>query len=271
MLVLLPPSEGKAQAASGPPVDLPGLSLPGLTAARETVLAELVALCSSDPDKAREVLGLGERLRDEVTRNAALLTAPARPAGEIYTGVLYDALGLATLSPEGRERAGRSLLVFSALWGAVRVTDPIPAYRLSGGTKLPGIGPLGAFWRPALGEVMPGAVREAAGSGDGGLVLDLRSTAYAGMWKPAGEVASRIATVRVLHSRTVDGVERRSVVSHFNKATKGRLVRDLLEAGTRPGTPEELAEELRALGYRVEEGPERPGRARQLDVVVSEL
>lgn len=98
---------------------------------------------------------------------------------------------------------------------------------------------------------------EAAGDG---LVLDLRSSAYTAAWKPKGEVASRTASVRVLQSQIVDGVEKRSVVSHFNKATKGRLVRDLLVAGARPEDPARLVEALRDLGYVVEaEAPRGPG------------
>jgi cytoplasmic iron level regulating protein YaaA (DUF328/UPF0246 family) len=265
VLVLLPPSEGKAPSGRGAPLKTESLSLPGLTPAREAVLAELGDLCAGDEDKAREVLGLSEGLRGEVAKNTELRTAGARPAGEIYTGVLYDALDLATLDPAARRRAARSLLVFSGLWGAVRITDRIPSYRCSMGVRLPGLGALGAFWRAPMAGVLP----EAAGDG---LVLDLRSSAYAAAWKPSGELAARTATVRVLHSRVVDGVEKRSVVSHFNKATKGRIVRALLTSGAAPRTPALLVEALRDLGHTVEaEPPARAGRPWALDVVVSEI
>lgn len=259
MLVLLPPSEGKAPSGTGAPLRLESLSLPGLTAARETVLTELVELCAADEEKAREVLGLSEGLRGEVAKNAALREAGARPAGEVYTGVLYDALDLASLDTAARERAAGSLLVFSGLWGAVRVTDAIPSYRCSMGVKLPGLGALGAYWRTPMASVLP----EAAGDG---LVLDLRSAAYATAWKPKGEVAGRTATVRVLHAPT------RKVVSHFNKATKGRIVRSLLTAGAAPKDPAALVEALRDLGYVVEaEAPGKAGRAWSLDVLVDEI
>ncbi|WP_030341128.1 peroxide stress protein YaaA [Streptomyces sp. NRRL S-1022] len=259
MLVLLPPSEGKANSGGGAPLELGSLSLPGLTAAREAVLGELVELCSGDEEKAREVLGLSEGLRGEVAKNAGLRTAGARPAGEIYTGVLYDALGLATLDAPARRRAADSLLVFSGLWGAVRVTDRIPSYRCSMGVKLPGLGALAGHWRAPMAEVLP----EAAGAG---LVLDLRSSAYAAAWRPKGEVAGRTATVRVLHAPT------RKVVSHFNKATKGRIVRSLLTAGAVPEGPAELVAALRDLGYAVEaEAPGKAGKAWALDVLVEEV
>ncbi|MEU2222294.1 peroxide stress protein YaaA [Streptomyces sp. NPDC018347] len=259
MLVLLPPSEGKASPGEGAPLELGSLSLPGLAAAREAVLGELVGLCAGDEEKAREVLGLSEGLRGEVAKNAGLRTAGTRPAGEIYTGVLYDALGLATLDAGARRQAAESLLVFSGLWGAVRVTDPIPSYRCSMGVRLPGLGALAGHWRAPMAEVMP----EAAGDG---LVLDLRSSAYAAAWKPKGEVAGRTATVRVLHAPT------RKVVSHFNKATKGRMVRDLLTAGAAPADPAALVEALRELGYVVEaEAPGKPGKAWALDVLVEQV
>ncbi|MFJ7072890.1 peroxide stress protein YaaA [Streptomyces sp. NPDC098781] len=259
MLVLLPPSEGKDPSGRGAPLKLESLSLPGLGEARQAVLNELVELCAGDEDKARDVLGLSEGLRGEVAKNAGLPTAGARPAGEIYTGVLYDALDLASLDTAAKKRATRSLLVFSGLWGAVRVNDRIPSYRCSMGVKLPGLGALSAHWRAPMADALP----EAAGDG---LVLDLRSSAYAAAWKPKGEVAGRTATVRVLHAPT------RKVVSHFNKATKGRIVRSLLTAGARPTGPAGLVEALRDLGYEVEvAAPARAGQAWSLDVLVTEI
>nr|WP_203643951.1 peroxide stress protein YaaA [Streptomyces sp. SID14478] len=256
---MLPPSEGKAASGRGAPLKPESLSLPGLAEARAAVLDELVELCAADEDKAREVLGLSEGLRGEVAKNTELRTAGARPAGEIYTGVLYDALDLASLEAPAKKRAARALLVFSGLWGAVRMSDRIPSYRCSMGVKLPGLGALGAHWREPMAQVMP----EVAGDG---LVLDLRSAAYASAWKPKGGIAGRTATVRVLHAPT------RKVVSHFNKATKGRIVRSLLESGSAPANPVELVEALRELHYVVEvEAPTKAGRAWSLDVLVDEV
>jgi cytoplasmic iron level regulating protein YaaA (DUF328/UPF0246 family) len=259
VLVLLPPSEGKATARRGRPVALDALSLPALTPARAAVLDELTALCAGDADKAAGVLGLSPGLRGEVAGNAVLREAPALPAGRLYTGVLYDALDLAGLTAAARRRAQQSVLVFSGLWGAVRLSDRIPPYRCSMGVRLPGLGGLAGYWKPHLEAALP----EVAG---GGLVLDLRSSAYGAAWKPRGAVAARTATVRVLQVTFVDGREKRAVVSHFNKATKGRLLRALLESGARPRSAAGLAGVLRDLGFTVEEGP--GGR---LDVLVREL
>jgi cytoplasmic iron level regulating protein YaaA (DUF328/UPF0246 family) len=149
--------------------------------------------------------------------------------------------------------------VTSALFGLVRPSDRIPAYRLSGDTTLPGLGPVAAAWRPVLGA----AVEEALGEG---LLVDLRSTTYAAFWRPQASSGPRVATVRVLH----ESGGRRQVVSHFNKATKGRIVRAVLEDGGRPRTPAAFADQLRDLGWKVEES-EAARTGTQLDVVVDEL
>jgi len=99
-----------------------------------------------------------------------------------------------------------------------------------------------------------------------GLLVDLRSSTYAAFWRPTKEVAPRVATVRVLH----EAGGRRTVVSHFNKATKGRIVRALLEDGADPRTPTALADALSRLGWTVEVG-ERTAKGTQLDVVVSDV
>ena len=259
MLIVLPPSEGKTVPSRGKPLDLAGLAFPTLTPAREAVLDALVRLCAEDPEDAGPVLGLGATQADLVTLDARLRTAATARADRVYSGVLYDALDVATLSAAAKRRAGSRLAVTSSLFGLVRPADRIPAYRLSGDTSLPGLGPVAGVWRDALGP----AVTEATGRG---LLVDLRSSTYAAFWRPPVDLAPRVATVRVLHE--VNG--RRQVVSHFNKATKGRIVRAVLEDGGVPRTPGELADQLADLGWKVEVG-DSGRKGTQLDVVVSEV
>ncbi len=264
MLILLPPSEGKTAPSRGKPLDLAALSFPSLHQARAEVLDALVSLCTTgpsdgDPDVAARTLGLGRTQAEEVARNARLGTAPTARADRVYTGVLYEALDPATLAGPAKRRATAWLAVASGLFGLLRPHDRIPAYRLSGDVTLPGIGTVSTYWSRRLDE----AVHEAAGSG---LVVDLRSSTYAAFWRPTPDLAPRTATLRVLHE--VD--EKRKVVSHFNKATKGRIVRALLEDGGIPRSPAGLAEHLGALGWKVETG--EPGRGgTRLDVVVTDL
>lgn len=245
MLILLPPSEGKTAPAAGTPLDLATLSLPALTRQRERVLTALVKLSGGRQKRALEVLGLGPKQAAELERNRRLREAPAAPAIEVYTGVLYEALDYASLPSAAQERAGEAVRIASALWGMVAPGDRIPAYRCSIGVQLPVLGGLAAYWKKALAKHV-----------HDGLVMDLRSEAYAKMWRTANTV-----TVRVLQER--DG--KRSVVSHFNKATKGRMIRDLLQSDVTPRSPRGLADALRDLKYNVEDEGDR------LDVIVAEL
>ncbi len=263
MLILLPPSEGKSAPSRGAPFGLDELSLPQLRGPREQMLTTLVDLCAgagrSEQQRATAagVLGLGTTQWGELERNARLREAPADRADRVYSGVLYDALDLAGLDRACRGRASRWLAISSALFGLLRPTDRIPAYRLSGSVSLPDVGSVAGFWARHLDP----AVTLAAGSG---LVVDLRSSTYAAFWRPGPPMRKRVVTIRVLH----EAAGRRSVVSHFNKATKGRLVRDLLVDGGSPGRPGDLADQLSGLGWKVEAAPDGRGETR-LDVVVN--
>lgn len=238
MLVLLPPSETKAAGGDGPPLDLDALSHPALTPTRRRVLDELSTVADDVP-KSLSVLGLSERQVEEVRRNAELRDAPTAPALERYTGVLYDALDVGSLSTADRQRADRRLAVASALFGIARGGDMIPPYRLSAGTKLPGLGALRGVWRPVL-EPELAALDE--------LVVDLRSGAYAALARVPDAVG-----VRVLSE---DAAGNRKVVSHHNKAHKGRLARALAQSSEEPADPDALRAVADGAGLRVEqEGP----------------
>jgi uncharacterized protein len=257
VLILLPPSEGKKPPRRGLPLNLDGLSASELTPTRERVLDTLIHV-SAAPDGLAQ-LGLSPGQADQLEANVVLRTAATARADKVYTGVLYEALGFDTLSPEGRRRASSRVAIVSSLFGILRPTDRIPAYRLSGGVNLPGLGPVAATWR----EVLDPVVSEMVGRG---LLVDLRSSTYAAFWRPSGPLTKRVATVRVLHETN----GKRSIVSHFNKATKGRLVRALLEDGANPRHPAALAETLTRLGWTVEVGDaQRTGTS--LDVIVTAL
>jgi cytoplasmic iron level regulating protein YaaA (DUF328/UPF0246 family) len=234
VLVLLPPSETKQPGGDGAPLDLGALAAPELTEVR-TEIAEALVKLADDVPASRAALGLSPKQDDEIERNAALWTSPTLPALHRYTGVLFDALDARTLTRAQRARAVRRLAVGSALFGLVRAGDPIPAYRLSAGSALPGLPTLRALWRPALGPVLA-AVDD--------LVVDLRSGAYAALAPVPGAV-----TVQVVSERS-DGS--RAVVSHFNKAHKGRLARLLATTTAEPPDVTRLHALLRRSGLHVE-------------------
>ena len=230
MLILLPPSEGKTPAVRGSAVDWPSLSFAELNSYRAKVLDALGTV--SAHEDALALLGVGASLKDDVDRNTRLHAEPAAPAHQIYTGVLYDALGYNTLTPAQRRKADESVLVVSALWGAIRFGDSVPAYRLSMGTALPDVGRLASFWRPHLSSVLAPVT-------DGQLLVDCRSSTYAAAWAPPPA-----QTVAINVFSEAGGV--RKVVSHFAKHTRGELARHLLaRRGKAPATPSGLVKAVR--------------------------
>ena len=201
VLVLLPPSRSKTVPERGRRVGLSTLVYPRLREPRE-------------------------RLIDAV--DPGLRTAPAVPAAELYTGVLFAALGLADLPWDG-------VLIASALWGVVRPGDRIPAYRLDMSDRPPGVGGLAAYWREPLRAALP----------DRGLVLDLRSGAYAAAWRP------RRATHLAVRGFTEAPDGTRTVITHMAKRVRGEVARLVLLAGG-ADRPEEVCEIATAGGLRVE-------------------
>jgi cytoplasmic iron level regulating protein YaaA (DUF328/UPF0246 family) len=225
VLILLPPSEGKTPAVAGDAADWSALSFPALNSSRARVLDALGTV--SAHEDALALLGVGASLSADVERNTRLHAEPAAPAHQVYSGVLFDALGYDSLTPAQRKKADASVLVVSALWGAIRFADRVPAYRLSMGISLPEVGRLASFWKPQLGDALTAATA-------GELLVDCRSSTYAAAWTPPPE-----QTVAVNVLTETGGV--RKVVSHFAKHTRGELARHLLSRrGKAPQTPAQL-------------------------------
>jgi cytoplasmic iron level regulating protein YaaA (DUF328/UPF0246 family) len=244
MLVLLPPSEGKAAPGEGAPLDLGALAFSELLGdRRKAVLDALGGLAGLPRERAVEMLAVSAGQAGEVDVDAQLRDAPAAPAAEVYTGVLYDRLGLPDLPAAARSR----VLIASALWGVVRPEDRIPYYRFSAKARLEEIGAPASWWRPALAEAMPDEA--------GDLVVDMRSAAYAAAWKP------KRATLLAVRAFTESG-GRRKPVSHMAKAVRGDVARALLGAEKPPADPESAAAVAESAGFTVELTPGN------LDVIV---
>ena len=135
-----------------------------------------------------------------------------------------------------RARAGRRLAVGSALFGLVRADDPIPAYRLSAGSSLPGLPTLRALWKPALSPVLAGLDE---------LVVDLRSGSYAALAPVPGAV-----TVEVLSERP-DGIARRWSATSTRR-TRAGVARLLATTTAEPTDVVRLRSLLRRAGLHVE-------------------
>jgi len=247
VLILLPPSESKAGRTLGKPANPELVSFPELAATRSAV-AEALARVSAQPD-APARLGVSASLGEDIAHNVRLDSAPAVCVGDLYTGVMYGALDLPSMDPPTRRRANRWLVVISALYGALRLTDEIPPHRLSMSVNLDTLGPLASVWRTPLAVVLP----VAAGRG---VIVDCRSSAYAAAWSPQEALATRWVQVRVPGA------------THMAKHTRGLVARYLCEAGVDARTASALR---RIVAQRFETTlarPARPGRPWILDVSI---
>jgi len=247
VIVLLPPSETKRAGGDGAALKFTLLGSPELNPIRKALISELVTL-AADPEASRRALGISSAQDAEIKRNAALRTSPTLPAIHRYTGVLYEALDFGSLRSTEAARARSRLAIGSALFGLLRADDAIPAYRLSASSKLPGQPGLTTRWRPALEPVL-------AELSDRELIVDLRSGAYAGLGRIRGAVQVDVLTEQA------DG--RRTVVTHFNKAHKGRLARALAAARSEPDDAASVAALARKAGMRVER------KADELTIIVA--
>jgi uncharacterized protein len=234
VLILLPPSEGKFAPSAGEPVDLDSLAFAAeLGERRVRLLDALERLGTVATARALTQLDISKGQVGEIAVDAALRTAPAALAAEVYTGVLYDHLRL----PELPARARRQVLIASALWGMVRPEDRIPYYRFSAKARPARIGAPATYWRQALAAALPDE--------PGALVIDMRSAAYAAAWKPQ---RANLLAVRAFSE--TNGA--RKPVSHMAKAVRGEVARALLLARKPPADPEAAAAIARAAGYEVE-------------------
>ncbi|MEO6504938.1 MAG: peroxide stress protein YaaA [Terrimesophilobacter sp.] len=215
MLILLPPSESKRDGGSPDTrLRLADLGYRSLSAPRRQALKSLSSL-AKDFTEMGHALKLGPHQHDELVRNRRVARSPVIGALDRYTGVLYEALDAATLSPEARQFAAEHLVIHSALFGLLRADDPIPAYRLSSNSRLPGLA-LRHLWSAPIAAAL---------AAQPGLILDARSEAYVRLGPAPPE---RSLFLRVVSE---DDRGRRRALNHFNKKGKGAFVRALLSAG----------------------------------------
>ncbi|CAB4541624.1 MAG: peroxide stress protein YaaA [Actinobacteria bacterium] len=189
MLILLPPSEGKYEPSRSKKLNLSSLSFAeDLTQPREQTLAQYRSINQSKCDAAAQV----------------------------YSGVLYQSLDYASLSPAAKKRADKSIVIISAAFGALRLTDFIPYYKFKIEPKL---------WKAPLALALSGL--------DDELVVDMRSSTYATVWTP-----NPLNTVGIRIFTKVGG--QKKVITHMSKKYRGEVARYLVSQSSNPKKPQEL-------------------------------
>ena len=140
------------------------------------------------------------------------------PAIEVYTGVLYAALGWAGLN-KSQQKCGQAwIAIISAKYGVVRPMDPIAPYKEKIDNKK-----------------LASQVAQALDGTESELIIDCRSSTYQTVWQ------SPIAiTVEIKVFTIIDG--HKKVITHMSKKTRGEVTRHILQAGAEIKTPQQLHE-----------------------------
>jgi cytoplasmic iron level regulating protein YaaA (DUF328/UPF0246 family) len=137
---------------------------------------------------------------------------------QVYTGVLYAALGWNTLTKARQKLAQSSIVIISAKYGALRPLDPIEPYK----EKI-----VNKEMAPKVAAVLDGLTPS--------LIIDCRSSTYQTVWQSPIE-----KTVEIKIFTTVDGEKK--VITHMSKKTRGEVTRYLLQSTEVPQTPQQLHE-----------------------------
>lgn len=222
MIFLLPPSETKEP---GGEKLAKTLSFNELSSTRALVQKALVEVCKN-PNAASKALKLGPKQLGELQVNLELTKPRCLPALDRYTGTLYDALKLGGVSASMRSRAKRTVYIQSSLFGLISSADMIPNYRLSAGSKLPGVN-LKSLWQLSHETVWSRFENE--------IVIDLRSNSYAELAPIPTDMQGYRVDVLLEDSKG-----NRKALNHFNKQAKGQFVRSVLLSKPEPKTVADL-------------------------------
>lgn len=259
-IFLLPPSETKNDGLAKAKLNLKSLSFSQLTQQRAELIEILSSMSENSAAKARATLGLSIKQDFERLRNVALKTAFTGFAWQIYSGVLFDALNAKALSSAALKKLSTAVYVQSALFGLISLGDRIPAYRLSADTKLPKIGTLANVWAKPCTEIF---------ENQKGLIVDLRSSQYVSLAPIPKSISNQVVMPRILQ-KMPSGPPK--IVSHHNKATKGRILRQVVTGAKIPTTADQLANVIAKLGADVEiVKPKKLGQSVTLNVIVKSL
>lgn len=204
--------------------------------ARKLVIKALETAMARNQAERSKLLGVkGAALQAATMANSSVLESPTLPAIERYSGVLYEALDLPSLSGVARRRMQRSIIIFSGLWGLVTPTDQIPDYKLKMGASLPSLGKLSTWWREPISTQLDSLAQ-------GRQVWNLLPLEHNAAWTQPQQLSQR--TVKFFERRQDGSLV---AVSHWNKYLKGALVRHLLEYPE--STPETLEHWQHPSGY----------------------
>jgi len=130
---------------------------------------------------------------------------------ERYTGVAFDYLGYTDLDSSAQIYIDENVILFSNLFGPIKADDLIPEYKLKQGEPVGDIKPE-KFYKEHAAHLMEDYLQEEE-------ILDLRAGFYDKLYKPTKPYT------------TLKFIKDGKVVSHWAKAYRGIVLREIAKAG----------------------------------------
>jgi len=130
---------------------------------------------------------------------------------ERYTGVAFDYLGYNELETRAQKYIDENVILFSNLFGPIRASDLIPEYKLKQGEAVGDI-KTEKFYNEHSAGLMESYLAEDE-------ILDLRAGFYDKFYKPTKPYT------------TLKFIKEGKVVSHWAKAYRGIVLREIAKAG----------------------------------------
>lgn len=218
LVILLPPSEGKAEGGSAPKWKATSGDFgKALGKYRSQIATALEELGGGDA----KLLGVGgKHLARAQEINTSIIGAPTMAAHERYTGVVWDHLSPSSMSAKVLARAAESIIVLSGLLGLVGFDDQITDYKLKIGASFAPIGKLSTWWRDPLSKALNARLARHH-------VIDLLPNEHRAAWSPTPDAYASLSSVTFVEKSG-------KVAGHDAKAAKGLLARHLLESTGSP-------------------------------------
>jgi len=210
MKILLAPSETKSTGGSNK-FTFSSLLFPELTSLRRHIVNKYSNLIRENDDiHLSEFFGL-KNINEIAKYKQDIMNLPAKKAILRYTGVAFDYLDYNALSQKAQQYIDQNLIIFSNLFGALRAGDMIPDYRLQQGKSIYDIKP-DLYYKKDLQQYLDRYL-------DGEEILDIRAGYYNKYYKPG------------LPYTTLKFIKNGKVVSHWAKAYRGIILREISKAG----------------------------------------
>ena len=144
-------------------------------------------------------------------------SATPGPAIQVYTGVLYAALGWDRLTKAQQKQGAQSIAIISAKYGVVRPLDLIEPYK-----------------EKIKNEKMAAQVAQALDGKESELIIDCRSSTYQTVWQSPVAI-----TVEIKVFTKTDGEKK--VITHMSKKTRGEVTHHILKNTKVLVNPNQLA------------------------------